>query len=204
MAPAGDSRVTRRREYPGWRMVWGLAATEAISYGALYYSFAAFLVPMQRSMGWSQATLTGALSVSVLVTGLAAVPAGAWLDRHGARALMTAGSVLAAGCVTAWAFAPDVPALYLAFTGIGLAGAAVLYEPAFAIVNAWFDARRRDALLTVTMVAGLASTIFLPASAALISLVGWRHALLILAAVQMSTAIPHVLLLRRHVSPAAG
>lgn len=67
---------------------------------------------------------------------------------------MSVGSVLAAGCVAAWAYAPDVAAMYLAFTGIGLAGAAVLYEPAFATVNAWFDARRRDALLTVTMVAG--------------------------------------------------
>ncbi len=96
-----------------------------------------------------------------------------------------------------WARAGDVPGLYLAFAGIGLAGAAVLYEPAFATVNAYFDAQRRKALLTVTMVAGLASTIFLPGSALLISRLGWRQALLILAAVQAATAVPHVLLLRR-------
>ena len=90
--------------------------------------------------------------------------------------------------------------LYLVFAGIGLAGAAVLYEPAFATVNAWFDAQRRKALLTLTMVAGLASTIFLPASALLISRLGWRQALLILAAVQAATVVPHVLLLRRQPS----
>ena len=50
------------------------------------------------------------------------------------------------------------------------------------------------------MVAGLASTIFLPASALLISRLGWRQALLILAAVQAATAVPHVLLLRRRPS----
>jgi MFS family permease len=178
-------------------MVWALAVTETVSYGVLYYSFAAFLLPMQHSLGWSQTALTGAFSVSVLVTGVAAVPAGAWLDRHGARALMTAGSVLAAGCVLSWAAASTVPVLYVAFAGIGLAGAAVLYEPAFATVNAWFDARRRDALLTVTMAAGLASTIFLPAAVVLISHLGWRHALIVLAVVQAATAVPHVLLLRR-------
>ena len=175
-----DTAGGRRRAYPGWRMVWALAVTETISYGVLYYSFAAFLLPMQHSLGFSQATLTGAFSLSVLLTGVGAVPAGAWLDCCGARGLMTAGSLLGAGCVLVWARADDVAGLYLAFAGIGLAGAAVQYEPAFATVNAYFDAQRRKALLTITMVAGLASTVFLPASALLISRLGWRQALLIL------------------------
>ncbi len=187
----------RRRGYPGWRMVWALAVTETISYGVLYYSFAAFLLPMQQGLGYGQATLAGAFSLSVLVTGAGAVPAGAWLDCCGARGLMTAGSLLAAGCVLLWAHAGSVLALYLTFAGIGLAGAAVLYEPAFATINAYFDAQRQKALLTLTMVAGLASTIFLPGAALLISHLGWRHALLILAGVQAATVVPHVLLLRR-------
>ncbi len=64
---------------------------------------------MQQSLGFSQTTLTGAFSLSVLVTGAGAIPAGAWLDRHGARALMTAGSLLAAGCVLLWARAGLAP-----------------------------------------------------------------------------------------------
>lgn len=178
-------------------MVWALAVTETISYGVLYYSFAAFLLPMQRSLGYSQATLTGAFSLSVLLTGAGAIPAGAWLDCCGARGLMTAGSLFAAGCVLLWARAGSTLGLYLAFAGIGLAGAAVLYEPTFATVNAYFDVQRRNALLTLTMVAGLASTIFLPGSALLISHLGWRYALLLLALVQAATVIPHALLLRR-------
>ena len=93
----------RRRGYPGWRMVRALAVTETISYGVLYYSFAAFLLPMQHSLGFSQTALTGAFSLSVLVTGAGAIPAGAWLDCCGARGLMTAGSLLGAGSVLVWA-----------------------------------------------------------------------------------------------------
>ena len=178
-------------------MVWALAVTETISYGVLYYSFAAFLLRMQQSLGYSQATLTGAFSLSVLVTGAGAIPAGAWLDCCGARGLMTAESLLVAGCVLLWADADGVFALYLAFAGRGRAGAAVLYEPAFATVNAYFDAQRRIALLTLTTIAGLASTIFLSGSALLISHLGWRRALLLLALVQAITVIPHVLLRRR-------
>lgn len=73
---AAGGRPVRRRDYPGWHMVWGLAVTETISYGVPYYSFAAFLLPMQHSLGYNQATLTGAFSLSVLLTGAAAIPAG--------------------------------------------------------------------------------------------------------------------------------
>ena len=87
----------RRRDYPGWRIVWALAVTETVSYGVLYYAFAVFLPAMQQHLADSQTALAGAFSLSVLVTGAGAIPAGVWLDRHGARGLMTAGSVLAAG-----------------------------------------------------------------------------------------------------------
>jgi hypothetical protein len=48
-SPGG--RPVRRRDYPGWRTVCALAVTETISYGVLYYSFAAFLLRMRQSLG---------------------------------------------------------------------------------------------------------------------------------------------------------
>jgi len=187
----------RRRVYPGWRMVWALAVTETVSCGVLYYAFAAFLPAMQRSLAYSRTTLAGAFSLSVLVTGAGAIPAGVWLDRHGARALMTAGSLLAAGSVLLWAQVDSILALYLTFAGMGLAGAAVLYEPAYVTVNAYFDTGRQNALLALTMVAGLASTIFVPASSLLIIHLGWRHAPAVLAIAEGATIVPHFLLVRR-------
>ena len=47
------------------------------------------------------------------------------------------------------------------------------------------------------MVAGLASTIFVPASSLLIIHLGWRHALVVLAIAEGATIIPHFLLVRR-------
>src|SRR5262249_41246904 len=60
-------------------------------------------------------------------------------------------------------------------------------------------ARHRDrALLTVTIVAGFASTIFMPIEAWLLTRLGWRHSLVVLAAVLAVTTIPiHALVLRR-------
>jgi MFS family permease len=78
-----------------------------------------------------------------------------------------------------------------------MASAAVLYDAAFAVVNTWFDRDRNNALLTLTVVAGFASTIFLPTSQGLIDWLGWRPALLVLAGLCGATAMPHAVYLRR-------
>jgi MFS family permease len=194
---ATGSPTLRRRDFPGWRMVWGLAVTETVSYGVLYYSFAVFLVPMREELGASSAALSGALTLALALTGLGALVVGRWLDRFGARWLMTAGSLLGGASVVAWSQAQNLVQLYAAFAGIGLASAAVLYEPAYAVINTWFRRDRAKALLTLTVVAGFASTIFLPTSQFLIETQGWRSALLVLAAVVAACAVPHALLLRR-------
>ena len=186
------------RRFYGWRIVGTLAVTETLSWAVLYYAFAVFQVPMRAELGWSAATMSGAFSLAVLLTGVAAVPVGRWLDRHGARGLMTVGSIAAVLLVLAWSRVQTVAGLYLVFAGIGLVSAAVLYEPAFAVVVRWFTVHRARALLAITLVAGFASTISLPASTALIAALGWRDALVALAGVlAVATVLPHALVLRR-------
>jgi MFS family permease len=181
-------------------MVWALAATTTVNFGVLLYAFSVILPEMRRDLHASLGELSGAVSLAIAVSGVLAPLAGAWLDRYGARALMTVGSVIAMLSVAGWSQAHTLPELYLAFTGIGIASAAVLYDAAFAVVNTWFARHRNNALLTVTVVAGLASTIFLPTTQALIDGVGWRDALLVLAGLCGLTAVPHALVLRRHPS----
>ena len=130
------------RIFYGWRIVGVLAVTETVSWGILYYAFAVFQVPMRAELGFSAAEVTGAFSVAVLATGLAAVPVGRWLDRRGARGLMTGGSVAAVLLVLAWSRVHTLLELYLVFAGIGLVSAAVLYEPAFAVMVRWSRATR--------------------------------------------------------------
>ncbi|MDQ3855063.1 MAG: MFS transporter [Chloroflexota bacterium] len=194
----GDAPRPQRGVYYGWTIAGTLAVTEVTSWGVLYYAFAAFLVPMQEELGWSRTALTGAYSLGLLVSGLAAPVVGRWLDRHGPRALMALGSTAGAILLVAWASVGNLVAFYLVWVGIGLAMAATLYEPAFATLAKWFERDRARALLLVTFAGGLASTIFLPLSAWLVEEHGWREALLTLAAVlALLTIVPHALVLRR-------
>jgi sugar phosphate permease len=186
------------RSFYGWRIVGVLAVTETVSWGILYYAFSVFMVPMQRDLGVSTATVSGAFSLALVTMGVSALAVGRWLDRHGGRGLMSWGSVLAVAVVLTWSQVQETWQLYAVFAGLGVAGSMVLYEPAFAVVVRWFDRRRARALLVITVVAGFASTIFVPTAAALEQAMGWRDALLVLAGVlAVTTVLPHALVLRR-------
>jgi len=150
-----------------WGIAGALAVTETVSYGILYYAFAAFLVPMQRDLGFSAAQLTGAFSLALAVSALAGVFVGRHLDRQSPRTLMTAGSIAGAGLVVAWSQVHGLVAFYAVWFAIGLVMAAVLYEPAFTVLAKHFhDApERRRAMTAMTLVAALASFIFMPLAA---------------------------------------
>ena len=195
----------------GWGIVGALSVTETVSWGILYYAFAVFLIPMQRELGFSTAELTGAFSLALLVSAVAGIGVGRLLDRHSPRGLMTVGSIAATGLVLAWSQVEGLGAFYALWVAIGVVMAIVLYEPAFTVLAKWFpeaDERRR-AMTALTLVAALASFIFLPLSQALVDSHGWRDALVILAVVLGAITIPlHALALRRapgpHRSPDRG
>jgi MFS family permease len=174
-------RIGKRSSSPyyGWTITWTFALTETVSWGILHYAFAALLAPMQQEFAWSATAITGAYSLSLLTSGLAAPLIGRWLDDHGPRALMTAGSVAGTLLVLAWSRVETLTSFHLLWIGIGLASAATLYEPAFTTLAHWFERDRARAMLIVTIAAGFASTIFLPLTGWLVESNGWRSALLL-------------------------
>ena len=180
-----------------WVIVSTLSVTETISWGILYYSFGILLAPMEHEMGWSRAQSTAAFSIALLVSAVGAVPAGRWVDRGGARLMMTLGSIAGTALMVAWAHVESLPALYLIWAAVGVTMAAVLYEPAFAVLAKWFIHDRDRGFTILTLAAGLASTIFNPISSWLAASFGWRQAVLVMAAILGVTTIPmHAILLR--------
>ncbi|TCN41161.1 putative MFS family arabinose efflux permease [Kribbella orskensis] len=179
-------------------VVAALAVSTTIGYGVLYYAFSVLLEPMSTDLGISAPTVTGALTLAVLVSAALAIPVGRWLDRHGGHALMTAGSLLGAAAVLAWSQVQTAFELYGVFVAVGAASAMVLYQPAFAVIVAVTAAgKRTNALLGVTLVAGFASSIFIPLTGLLVHAYGWRSALGVLALIVAVVTVPlHAVALR--------
>jgi MFS family permease len=169
--------------------VWWLGACQCVFWGVLYYGFSVVLVPIERDLGASRAAVAGAFSLGLLVMALVAPTVGRALDRGQGAALVRASAALAVVGLVVAAAATALPALYLAWFLLGLAMAGLLYETAFALVIRTFDdaSRRLRALAAITVMGGLASTVFLPALGWLTQHVGWRMTLAI-GAVAVATA----------------
>jgi len=156
----------------------------------LYYAFPVLLVPMQRDLGWSRSVLVGGFTTAIIVSGLAAPFVGRFLDRRVERTLMTGGSIVASLMVVSWSRVGSPIAYYATWVVIGLAMAAVLYEPAFAVLARRTAPDHRRAITTVTLVAGLASLVFQPLTSRLAGAHGWRSCLVVLAIVVALVTVP--------------
>jgi len=172
--------------------VGALSFTEIVSWGVLYYTFGVLVEPMRAELGWSQGLLGAGFSLALLVSALLAVPVGRALVRHGPRAVMTLGSCAGAVLVYAWSRVTSPLEFFALCAALGFPLASTLYEAAFTTVIARLGAGRRTdgALLVLTIVAGLASTVFVPLTQALVEAHGWRGALRVLAVVLGAATIP--------------
>jgi MFS family permease len=179
-------------------MVSGLGVTELVSWGVLVYAFSVLVVPMRAELGWTAAVLNGAYATGVVISGLLAIPVGRLLQAYGARGVMTLGTVASVATLLLWSHVHSKAAFFCVFALGGVAMATTLYEPVFAVTAAWFDRHRPRAVLVLTVFGGLASVVFVPLTAALVNAIGWRSALMVLAAIAAVVGLPvHGLLIRR-------
>lgn len=176
------------------RAVAVLCATEIVSWGVLFYAFPVLASTISADEGWPMVWLVAAFTLALVVSGGCGLWVGRRIDHAGPRAVMTAGSALAVASVVALSAAPSLLWFFAAWTSAGAAMSATLYAPAFVAVTGWSggDAVRRVRSLTaITLVAGLASTVFAPVTALLLSGLGWRGTYLALAGVLLLTVPLH-------------
>lgn len=173
-----------------WRVLLVLCLTEITSWGVLYYAFPVLAPTLAEDTGWSISTVTAAFSAGLVVSALVGIPVGRLLDRHGPRWVMTVGSLIGVPAIVGVAAAGSLPWFFAAWLVVGVAQAAVFYPPAFAALTRWWGRDRVRALTALTLVAGLASTVFAPLTAALLDPFGWRGTYLVLAVVLAAVTVP--------------
>jgi MFS family permease len=186
------------------RQVGWLSLAQLITWGSVFYTFALLLEPVERELGLTRAQSSLAFSLALLAEGLLAYPVGRWIDQGHERAVMTGGSLLVAACLALHSAIHGALGFYLVWTGLGIGLAATLYTPVFAVVTRRYPLDFRRAIITLTFLGGLASTVFIPLSAWLIHSLGWRHALWVLALIHLAVCLPiHAIQLRGAPPPAS-
>jgi MFS family permease len=204
--PTAPPQLTRSQAL-GPFSFW-LSLPQLITWGSVFYTFSLLMTPLEAELGMTRAESSLAFSLALLAEGLMAYGVGRWIDAGRERWVMTLGSLWIGVGLVGHSFVTTVAGFYAAWIWLGLGMAATLYTPVFALVTRRFPQDFRRAIITLTFLGGLASTVFIPLFAWWMELWGWRQALWALAALQFLICAPlHAWLLqgapRKVLEPAA-
>ena len=155
------------------------------------------MVPLEQAIDMTRAQSSLGFSLMLLTEGLLAFFIGRWIDRGHERLIMTFGSLLVGALLLVHSVISTRAQFYAVWTLLGVAMACTLYPPAFAVLTRRFPNHFRRAIIILSFLGGLASTVFIPLVAWLIDAIDWRETMWVIAAMQFLVCAPiHFYLLR--------
>jgi len=162
-----------------WRIVLALfVVTYGISTPLAAYGV--FLPILAEVFGWSRGALSTALSINLLLGGVAGFAIGTLADRHGPRLMLVVTVALAGAGFALVSVLTALWQLYVCVGIIGGIGMSSFYLLAAATVSHWFDDRRALAIALVLVGFNLGYISAGPLAASLIGHLGWRGAYAVL------------------------
>jgi MFS family permease len=194
VGPQRLARLLEGRIHYGWIVVAVMFVVILATVG-VRAAPGVLIVPLEQAFGWNAATISGAISLNILLGGLIGPFAAAMLQTIGLRrtvvgalALLLVGAAGSAFARTPWELYATWGVLVGIGSGAGMVGLAT------AVANRWFVANRGlvVGLLTASNASG--QLIFLPLLASLASHLGWQSVPWAVATVLL-VLIPLVLLM---------
>ncbi len=138
-------------------------------------TYAVFLLPLERDLGWTRSELTSVYSIYLLVNGCTAPLVGLLFDRLGPRwvygagmASLGAAMLLAGGLTQIWQFYLFIGVL----VGIGVSLNGMV--PASALLARWYRERLSTAIGIAYSAFGVGTVLFVPLVQYLVGEYGWR------------------------------
>ncbi|MBR1162248.1 MFS transporter [Bradyrhizobium elkanii] len=176
------------------RVVIALGLGQLISWGATYYLIGGFGEQIAADLSWSRDIVYGGFAAALLVMGVTSPFAGRWVDRSGGRQVMVAGAVInALGCA-GLAVSHQIGSYFASWIVLGLGMRLTLYDAAFAALARIGGPEARRAMSGITLLGGLAATVFWPLGHTLSDHFGWRIAVLAYAGIALLTIPLHLLI----------
>jgi hypothetical protein len=170
--------------------VWALGITQITAWGTSYYCLGVLAAPLAADTGWPLGFVYSGFTVAVLVMGIISAWAGRAIDRFGARAVMTLGTVLVSAGLYALAQVRAEPEYLAAWAFLGLGMRLCLYDAAFAALVQVAPSRGRLAISYLTLFGAFASSVFWVIGHYFNEAWGWRTALELFALINLAVCLP--------------
>ena len=167
-----------------------LGITQITAWGTSYYCLGVLAKPIAAETGWSISTIFLGFSIALVTMGLISTWVGRLIDRIGARAVMSIGTVIVSVGLLGLSQVGDVISYFMAWLVIGIGMRCCLYDAAFAALVQAVPSRGRAAISYLTLYGAYASTVFWVIGHYLNAAYGWRGTLLIFAAINLGVCLP--------------
>jgi MFS family permease len=194
MMPAGLARICRGRVHYAW-VVLAVMFSATLAGVGVRAAPGVMIIPLERAFGWNVATISGAVSLNIILMGATGPFLTGLIDVVGLKRtiigcmiVLVAGTGLSNFMTSPWQ-------LFLTWglmVGIGSGASAV--GMAAAVANRWFARRNGLAMGLLTAANAAGQLIFLPVLAMLAGRYGWRGVSVTVTLV-IAAAVPVVALL---------
>ena len=185
---------------PGWRawLIWSVGVAAYVLAIANRTSLGAVGVDAAERFQADAATLSLFAVVQLAVYGGMQIPIGVFLDRYGARPIITLGMVLMAAGQLTMAISPSIGIAILARVLLG-AGDAAIFPAVLRLVATWFPAQRGPVMVQFTGVIGQGGQLVaLISLAAMLQATSWSITFGSIAGLGLLFAVLVFLLIRNH------
>ncbi|MGA8949478.1 MAG: MFS transporter [Xanthobacteraceae bacterium] len=169
--------LARRNIHYGWIIVGATLLTTVITAAAMSTP-GVLIVPLEKEFGWTDAQISSALALRLMLFGLFGPFAAAFMNRYGVRAVMVSAVILISAGFLASLVMTQVWQLVLLWgivVGIGTGLTAMVL--AVTVATRWFNARRGLVMGVFAASNATGQLIFLPLIASLTTNYGWRMSL---------------------------
>lgn len=161
---------------PRARVVAAVGFGQLLAWASSYYLLAILALPMAASLGLPAVAVYAMFSAALIVAAMLGPFAGHRVDRHGGRRVLLMSNPMFAAALLVMASAQGPLTLALGWLLLGAAMPFGLYDAAFSTLVALYREDSRRSIVGVTLIAGFASSVSWPLSAALEHHYGWRAA----------------------------
>jgi sugar phosphate permease len=186
--------TTRTRRDAGlFYGVWIVAGGFALLFlfaGAGFYSFSIFIKPLEDDFGWSRSAISLAMSLYMVLHGVAGPFVGHAIEIHGPKKVMTLFAVLSGAAFVLVSFTSSLWFFYLAYCLLSLATTGIGFIPVSTLLTRWFIRRRGTAIGFAMVGISVGGLILAPLVGLIISHFGWRIAFVFLGVLVWLVALP--------------
>ena len=181
------------KSFYGWWIVGAGTLILSVSSGIGFYGHGVFLDPLRMLHGWPKATISSAVTLYFLTSGIMGMIIGRQVDRYGPKGVLIVGSVVIGAGFALLSRINTVWQLYAVYFMMALGFSCTSLVPVNTLITNWFIRKRGFAMSLANTGLSAGGIVLVPLASYMISRWGLTVALPVLGAIYCVVVIPNAI-----------